>query len=67
MLARAGTESKNRALGNIADALKSHEAEILAANAEDYAKAKASDMNEAMLDRLMLNSQRLTGMAADVR
>ncbi len=67
VLARAGTEAKNRALGNIADALKAREAEILAANAEDYSKAKASGMNDAMLDRLMLNPQRLTGMATDVR
>lgn len=67
MLAKAGTEVKNRALSSIADALKSREAEILAANAEDYAKAKVSGMSESMLDRLMLNSQRLTGMAADVR
>ncbi|MSQ32378.1 MAG: glutamate-5-semialdehyde dehydrogenase [Dehalococcoidia bacterium] len=67
VLAKSGTEVKNKALGNIADALKSREAEILAANAEDYAKAKASGMSESMLDRLMLNSQRLTGIAADVR
>jgi glutamate-5-semialdehyde dehydrogenase len=40
---------------------------ILEANKIDVDAAKASGMGDAMLDRLILNAQRLEGMAADVR
>jgi len=61
------TEVKNRALQAIADALLAREEEILAANGQDYEEARAQGMGEAMLDRLLLNHQRLQAMAADVR
>jgi glutamate-5-semialdehyde dehydrogenase len=41
--------------------------EILIANKIDYEKAKASGMNEAMLDRLMLSPSRLEGISQDVK
>jgi glutamate-5-semialdehyde dehydrogenase len=66
-LAFLSTEIKNRALLNIAEALIDKGAEILAANKIDYEEAKASGMNEAMLDRLMLSESRLEGMAQDVK
>ncbi len=61
------TDVKNKALANIADDLLARQAEILAANRRDYREAKASGMNAAMLDRLMLDSGRLEGIARDVR
>ena len=61
------TETKNQALANIADLLESEQEPILEANRADYAEAKASGMDEAMLDRLLLNPDRLNGMANDVR
>ena len=66
-LARSTTESKNQALQNVADALETEQGPILEANRQDFASAKAGGMDEAMLDRLLLNPERLNGMARDVR
>jgi glutamate-5-semialdehyde dehydrogenase len=41
--------------------------EILAANAEDIASARAEGMSEAMLDRLTLTDKRLDGMSEGLR
>ena len=66
-LARTSTEAKNQALLNVADALENEQGPILEANRNDYERAKASGMDEAMLDRLLLNPERLNAMARDVR
>ncbi len=66
-LAFLSTETKNKALVTIAEALIDRQDEILAANRIDYEEAKASGMSEAMLDRLMLSSSRLEAMAQDVK
>ncbi len=66
-LAHLSTEIKNRALLNIAKALKSQEEEILAANERDLGAGRKSGLSEALLDRLLLNPSRLEGMASDVR
>ena len=66
-LAHLPTEVKNKALLKIAESLISREQEILDANRADYDEARASGMDEAMLDRLMLDSSRIQGIAADVR
>ncbi len=66
-MAFLSTLVKNRALENIALSLKERQGEILAANGKDIAEGKQAGLSEAMLDRLLLNSERLAGMAADVR
>ncbi len=66
-LARLSTGVKDRALLNIADALKTREAEVLEANRRDLQSGKEAGLSNAMLERLLLNSERLEGMAADVR
>ncbi|HFB06895.1 MAG TPA: gamma-glutamyl-phosphate reductase, partial [Chloroflexi bacterium] len=66
-LAFLSAEVKNKALVNIAEALIDKQDEILAANKIDYEEAKASGMNEAMLDRLILSPSRLEGMAEDTK
>ena len=66
-LARLSTGVKDRALLNIADALKTREAEVLEANRRDLQSGKEAGLSDAMLERLLLNSERLEGMAADVR
>jgi len=66
-LAFLSTEIKNKALLNIAEAVVSRQDEILAANKVDYEQAKASGMNEAMLDRLMLSASRLEAMSQDLK
>ncbi len=66
-LAFLPTEIKNRALIDIAEAITAREDEILSANRIDYEQAKASGINEAMLDRLLLSPSRLRAMAHDVK
>ena len=61
------TDSKNRALSAIADALESEQTAVLEANALDMEAGRASGLGDALLDRLLLNEERLDGMAADVR
>jgi glutamate-5-semialdehyde dehydrogenase len=66
-LAHLSTEVKNKALNSIADALIANEKDILNANKQDLDDAKAAGMDQAMQDRLLLDSDRLRGMAGDVR
>ena len=60
------TAQKNAALEAMADALIAKEAAILEANALDLEKAKGT-VSDVMLDRLMLNSARIAGMAKGIR
>ncbi len=66
-LAFTSTDTKNNALLNIAGDLLAHKDRILAANKKDYDAAKASGMDAALLDRLMLDERRLEAIAADTR
>lgn len=65
-MALADTETKNRALLAMADALEKHCGDILAANALDMERAKGT-MSEVMLDRLALSRDRVAGMARGIR
>ena len=67
MLAKLGTQAKNRALLNIADALLSRQEKVLEANRRDYEAAEHKGPVEAPLDRLLITPERLTAMADDVR
>ena len=58
---------KNDALLKIADALVSKKQIILDANALDISNAKQSGMSDALLDRLVLTSERIDGIAKSVR
>ena len=62
-LARTDSASRCRALADIAAALHSSQAEILAANAGDLEDGRAAGLSDAMLDRLRLDGTRLAGMA----
>jgi glutamate-5-semialdehyde dehydrogenase len=66
VLALARAEQKDKALAAIADAIRAGQDDILAANAEDIADAKASGASAAFLDRLGLDPQRVAAMAAGV-
>jgi len=59
-------KQKNDALSFMAQALIDNEAEILAANAEDVKKAKGT-VSEVMIDRLMLNPERIAAMAKGIK
>ncbi|MCD8334763.1 MAG: glutamate-5-semialdehyde dehydrogenase [Clostridiales bacterium] len=62
----ADTETKNRALSAMADALEAAEEDILAANRLDLEAAKGS-ISPVMLDRLALSPARIRDMAKGIR
>jgi glutamate-5-semialdehyde dehydrogenase len=66
-LALTSTERKNNALHAIADALEASADEIIAANAIDLKRGRAAGLSDALLDRMLLNPQRLASIAADTR
>ncbi|CAH1569719.1 glutamate-5-semialdehyde dehydrogenase [Vibrio owensii] len=66
-LATASTAQKNQALAIIADELEANAVTILAANAKDIELGREAGLTDALLDRLLLNEERLTGIANDVR
>lgn len=66
-LSTATTAQKNRALTIIADELEANRDAILAANAQDIDLGRQSGLSDALLDRLLLNTERLAGIASDVR
>ncbi len=66
-LATVSTTQKNNALAIIADELEEQSAAILKANAQDIELAREAGLNDAMLDRLLLNESRLQAIANDVR
>jgi glutamate-5-semialdehyde dehydrogenase len=63
VLALAPTGQKDRALAAMAQAVRDGEAEILAANAEDVAEARAGGTTKAFIDRLTLDPKRIAAMA----
>ncbi|MBB1462826.1 glutamate-5-semialdehyde dehydrogenase [Vibrio sp. SG41-7] len=66
-LATASTAQKNKALAIIADELEANAVTILEANAKDIELGREAGLTDALLDRLLLNKERLTGIANDVR
>ena len=64
-VAALSTEQKNAALTAMANALVAHQDAILAANKLDLDNAPAS-VSKVMLDRLMLNEDRIAGMAKGI-
>ena len=62
-LATSGREQRDLALRSAAEALRSGERTILTANALDLTAAQKAGMSSAMLDRLMLDHERIEAMA----
>ena len=58
---------KNAALAAIADALIARTGEIVKKNQEDIEQAVTNGMSQSMIDRLLLNPQRIVAIAASVR
>ena len=65
-LASASTETKNKALMCMADALENNTEPILAANAQDMDEQRGV-ISDVMLDRLALSEDRIKGMADGIR
>ena len=67
LLAKASGHAKNTALDIVADELARRRSEILAANEKDLEAGRQAGLSDALLDRLMLDQDRLEGLATDVR
>ena len=67
VLRNLSTNDKNRTLETVAQALTDHTEEILKANALDVENGKKNQMPEGLIDRLMLNADRIGGMADGLR
>src|SRR5260221_12440214 len=66
-LALVDAATKDRALTAMAEALVAKTDEILKANEEDLARAKADGGTGALIDRLTLTRKRIEDMAAGLR
>ena len=63
-LALASAETRTAALAAAADAIRRASPDILAANADDIAEARANGQTEAYIDRLALDGARIDAIAA---
>jgi len=66
-VARLTSGEKDRLLLAMADALTAAAGELIAANAKDLAVGRDKGLSAAMLDRLLLDEQRIKGMADALR
>lgn len=65
-LSTVTTQQKNEALKAIAAALRNNNSYIIEENKKDLENGKAAGLSEALLDRLMLNEERIEGIAKSV-
>ena len=63
VLAQASTEAKNQALAAAAASLRGRRGVLLEANRLDMEDGEAKGLSTALLDRLLLNDDRIEGMA----
>jgi len=66
-LARATTGAKNAALIAMADAIEAASATLVSENARDLEAGRERGLDEALLDRLALNAERIMAMADGLR
>ncbi|VAW96945.1 Gamma-glutamyl phosphate reductase [hydrothermal vent metagenome] len=66
-LAGATSGAKNKALLAMATAIESQQTALLEANKKDLEAGKNNGLDEALLDRLALSPERISGMAEGIR
>lgn len=66
-MSQVTTEQKNNALNAVADAVEKNVDVIIAANKIDLTEGKENGLNDGLLDRLMLDEERIKGIADGVR
>lgn len=66
-LALLTAAEKNRALVAMAEALRRRSAEILVENAKDVEEGRKKGLTKALIDRLLLDEQRLAGIAGSLK
>ena len=67
VMAKATTKTKNQALLAIAENLSASTTNLLAANDIDLKAGRSAGLDDALLDRLALNNERIEGMAEGLR
>lgn len=66
-MSQVKTEQKNNALGIIADMLEENIEKIVSANNVDIENGRQNGLNDGLIDRLMLNADRIKAMADGAR
>lgn len=66
-MSQVTTEQKNNALGIIADMLEENIEKIVSANNVDIENGRQNGLNDGLIDRLMLNADRIKTMADGAR
>lgn len=66
-MSQVTTEQKNNALGIIADMLEENIKKIVSANAVDIENGRKNGLGDGLIDRLMLNADRIKAMADGAR
>src|SRR3954447_25308201 len=66
-LSRVTTDQKNDALLRIADTIEAESARILAVNAPEIERGRANGLTGSFIDRMVLNPERIAGIARDTR
>lgn len=66
-MSQVTTEQKNEALVAIADALEKNSEFVIKSNAVDLLNGKQAGLSDGLLDRLMLNEERIKAIADGVR
>lgn len=66
-MSQVTTEQKNNALGIIADMLEENIEKIVSANNVDIENGRQNGLNDGVIDRLMLNADRIKAMADGAR
>ena len=66
-MSQVTTEQKNNALGIIADMLEENIEKIVSANAVDIENGRKNGLGDGLIDRLMLNADRIKAMAVGAR
>ncbi|MFN4002358.1 glutamate-5-semialdehyde dehydrogenase [Microcella sp.] len=67
LLATMTTARKNAALAAVADGLEAASTEIIAANADDLERGRATGLSDGLIDRLRLDDARVRALTAAVR
>jgi glutamate-5-semialdehyde dehydrogenase len=66
-IALLASETKNKAILAVADALEKNASDIISANAIDMENGRNKGLNQGLLDRLKLDEARIKGMADGLR
>ncbi len=66
-MAKLPTSQKNAMLCAMADMMEQYTSELIAANAKDLDAGRDKGLSDAMLDRLMLDTPRIAGIAQSLR